>query len=86
MNAELEDMDMNRKYGLLGVIEYFVSETADPDFAYQLDHLKTKWIPDLQKSIEDTALSQSDRSEAQVAVDRVISFTRDLENEYKGLM
>ena len=76
----------HRKYGLLGVIEYFVSETADPDFAYQLDHLKTKWIPDLQKSIEDTALSQSDRSEAQVAVDRVISFTRDLENEYKGLM
>ena len=86
MNAELENMNINRKYGLLGVIEYFVSETADPDFAYQLDHLKTKWIPDLQKSIEDTALSQSERSDAQAAIDRVIFFTQDLENEYKGLM
>ena len=86
MNAELENININRKYGLLGVIEYFVSETADPDFAYQLDHLKTKWIPDLQKSIEDTVLSQSERSDAQAAIDRVIFFTQDLENEYKGLM
>ena len=86
MNAELENMNINRKYGLLGVIEYFVSETADPDFAYQLNHLKTTRIPELQKSIADTTLSQSDRNDAEVAVDRVISFTQDLENEYKGLM
>ena len=84
ITTELGDMPTNRKYGLLGVIEYFVSDTADPHFANQLSHLRTHWIPERQKWIAEEETTQSARDSAQTALNRVTNFTDLLEREYKG--
>ena len=84
MNDELDDMPANRKYGLLGVIEYFVSETEDPDFAGQLHHLKNKWVPQRRRWIAESETTVAAREKAAAALDRVINFTSLLEQEAKG--
>lgn len=86
MNTELGDMPTNRKYGLLGVIEYFVSETEDPDFACQLDHLKDVWIPQRRQWIAESEKNVTARDKASAALERVINFTTFLEREAQGLM
>ena len=82
--SDLQDIPTNRKYGMLGVIEYFVSETEDPHFLNQLNHLKEQWIPERQKWIAEEEMTQADRDRAQAALDRVVDFTHLLEREYKG--
>ncbi len=82
--SELGDMPMNRKYGMLGVIEYFVSQTEDPHFMDQVNHLKKDWIPERQKWIAEMETTQVARDGAQEALERVIDFTTKLEREYKG--
>jgi len=86
INQELENLEVNRQYGLLGVIEYFVSEVEDPDFAYQLNYLQNEWIPQRQKRLTADNLSSAERDDAQAAIDRVTTFTNDLEAEYKGFI
>ena len=82
--VELEDMPTNCQYGLLGVIEYLVSDTEDPHCANQLAHLKEKWIPERQKWIADERMTRAARDRAQAALDRVIDFADQLERECKG--
>ena len=82
--AEVGDMETNRKYGLLGVIEYFVSDTEDPHFMNQLAYLKEHWIPDRQKQLAEEETTGAARDRASEALDRVIDFTDTLEREYKG--
>ena len=86
MNLELDNLEINRQYGLLGVIEYFVSEVEDPDFAYQLNYLQKEWIPKRRQWIADRKMSRQERNDAELAVGRVVSFTDNLESEYKGLI
>ena len=86
MNFELDNLEVNRQYGLLGVIEYFVSEVEDPDFAYQLNYLQKEWIPKRQEWIADRKMSRLERDDAELAIGRVISFTDSLESEYKGII
>ena len=86
MNAELDDMPTNRKYGLLGVIEYFVGETEDPHFADQLNHLKEQWIPERRKWIAESETTAASRDKASDALERVIDFTTLLEHEAQGLL
>ena len=86
MNLELDNLEINRQYGLLGVIEFFVSEVEDPDFAYQLNYLQKEWIPKRRKWIADRKMSRQERNDAELAVGRVVSFTDNLESEYKGLI
>ncbi|MDE0316811.1 MAG: HD domain-containing protein [Candidatus Poribacteria bacterium] len=84
MVDELDDMEINRKYGLLGVIEYFVSETEDPHFANQLNYLQTEWLPQRQQWIAEEEKSESARERAQAAVDRVNDFLTLFEQESRG--
>lgn len=83
MVGELDDMEINRKYGLLGIIEYFVSETEDPHFLNQLEYLQTDWLPERQKWVnEETTASARER--AQDAIERVSNFLNLLEQEGRG--
>ena len=84
MVDELDDMEINRKYGLLGVIEYFVSETEDPHFLNQLNYLQTEWLPQRQQWIAEEEKSESARERAQAAVDRVDNFLTLFEQESRG--
>ena len=84
MVGELEDMEINRKYGLLGIIEYFVSETEDPHFLNQLNYLKTEWLPQRQQWVAEEEKSESERERAQAAINRVNDFLTSLEQEGRG--
>ena len=82
--AEVGDIETNRKYGLLGVIEYFVSDSEDPHFMNQLTYLKEGWIPERQKWLAEDEITSAARDRASEALDRVIDFTDTLEREYRG--
>jgi len=84
MVGELEDMEIHRKYGLLGVIEYFVSKTADPHFLNQLNYLQTEWLPKRRQWLAEGEKNESVRERAQAAVNRVNDFLTLLERESKG--
>lgn len=84
ITSELDDLPTNRKYGLLGVIEYFVSQTEDPHFLNQLEHLKGNWILERRKWIVDEETTQAARDDAEAALNRVADFTTLLEREYRG--
>ncbi len=83
MVGELDDMEINRKYGLLGIIECFVSETEDPHFLNQLEYLQTKWLSERQKWVNE-GTTASARERAQTAIERVSNFLKLLEKEGRG--
>ena len=84
MVGELEDMEINRKYGLLGVIEYFVSESEDPHFLNQLNHLQNQWLPERKQRLAEEEQDASARDRAQAAIDRVETFLTLLARESQG--
>jgi len=84
MVTELEDIEINRKYGLLGVIEYFVKETEDPHFANQIEYLQNQWLPQRQQWIAEEEKATSVRERAQDAVTRVDNFLTLLTRESQG--
>ena len=84
MVDELDDMEINRKYGLLGVIEYFVSVTEDPHFLNQLDYLQNEWLPQREQWLAEEENGASARDRAQAAIDRVDDFLTLLTRESSG--
>ena len=84
MVDELGDMEINRRYGLLGVIEYFVSETEDPHFLNQLDHLTNEWLPQRRQWLAEAKQDASARDRAQAAIDRVDAFLTLMTRERNG--
>ena len=84
MVDELDDMEINRKYGLLGIIEYFVSVTEDPHFQNQLQYLQDEWLPQRQQWVEDEERDSSSRERAQDSVNRVKHFLTLLAQEGRG--
>lgn len=84
MVGELEDLEINRKYGLLGIIEYFVSVTEDPHFLNQLEHLQDEWLPKRKQWLVEQEKDESSRSRAQDAINRVENFLTLLEKEGRG--
>ena len=77
-------MEINRKYGLLGIIEYFVSVTEDPHFLNQLDHLTNEWLPQRKQWLAEEEKDASARDRAQAAIDRVDNFLTLLDRESRG--
>ena len=84
MVDELDDMEINRKYGLLGIIEYFVSDTEDPHFQNQLQYLQEEWLPERQRWVEEEERDSSSRERAQDSVNRVKHFLTLLAQESRG--
>ena len=84
MVDELDDMEINRKYGLLGVIEYFVSVTEDPHFLNQLDYLQNEWLPQRRQWLAEEENDASARDRAQSAIDRVDEFLILMTRESNG--
>jgi len=83
LRMELEEFEFNRRYGLLGVIEYFMSCADDPNLVEQMSYLEGRWIPQRLNWIEGEGDTDV-RSEARRAVERVIEFKRLLSDEIEG--
>jgi len=73
---ETEDFNVNVRFGLLGVVQYFMSCHEDPDMPAQMAHLRETWIPERQ-NIPDGPVARE-------ALDRVLNFTSLLESEVAG--
>ena len=67
---------------MLGVIDYFVSQTADPNFSEELSYLQEKWIPERQKCIEEDCSIDSEL--AKQSLSRVINFCKTINEESQG--
>ncbi len=79
---EKENFDLNMKYGMLGVIDYFVSQTANPNFSEELSYLQKKWIPERRKWIEEDYSINSGL--AKQSLSRVINFCKTIFEESQG--
>jgi len=82
LSEETKNFQLNRKYGLLGAIDYLVSETVDPNFREEMDYLEESWVPEQQKQIDDE--SGEEKELAEQSLNRVTDFCNLMEEEYKG--
>ena len=80
LREEREDCGENRRYGLLGMLAYFVEHNHAPDLVAQLSHMKASWLP--ARSAQVSAAGGP--LEAELALKRVSTFVTDVEAETKG--
>jgi len=81
--AEEGNFGLNMKYGMLGVIDYLVSQTADPNFTEELNHLQNIWIPQRRRWI-DKGNCSIDCDAARQSLSWVIGFCRTIKAECHG--
>ncbi len=78
------DFELNRRFGLLGVFDYFMSCLDDPDFFGELAHLEQERLPRLRS--EAAALDEPERRRAADALARAEQFCRELRLEAEGAL
>lgn len=81
--TEKDNFALNMKYGMLGVIDYLVAQTADPDFVEELSHLQDRWIPERRGWVEGDNRTV-DCDAAKQSLSRVIAFCQTINLEYGG--
>ncbi|NIQ05945.1 MAG: HD domain-containing protein [Candidatus Korarchaeota archaeon] len=80
-----EDMnwfELNKQYGLLGMIQYFVHRVEDPNFTDEITFLRNHWIPTRQKWISKGPTCDPERARRSLA--RVMRFVKTIEAEAAG--
>ncbi|MFQ6041332.1 MAG: HD domain-containing protein [Candidatus Poribacteria bacterium] len=82
LSEEKRHFDLNLKYGLLGVIDYFVSGVEDPNCREQMDYLEQHWIPERKRWLQEE--SGEIRELAQESISRVVDFCNLMEAECSG--
>ena len=82
MAAEAERFDLCRRFGVLGVFDYFTTTIHDPDFFAELDHLQTERLP--SRRAELASLPDPARSHATAALADAERFCRELRLEAEG--
>lgn len=79
---EKEHFDLNLKYGLLGVIDYFVSGTEDPNCMEQMDYLEQRWIPERKEWFQNE--NGETQKLVEQSINRVVAFGNLMEEECSG--
>ena len=82
LSGEKQHFDLNLKYGLLGVIDYLVSGTEDPNCKEQMDYLEQHWIPERQEWLQEE--SSETQELAQQSIKRVADFCNLMGAECSG--
>jgi HD superfamily phosphodiesterase len=77
LRLELEDFETNREYGILGIIDYFMSCVDDPNLEEQMDHLEKEWMPMRRRNVNN--------GDSRAAIERAIEFAKMLQDEIMGL-
>jgi hypothetical protein len=81
--AEQRNVALNMKYGMLGAINYFMMQTAQPDFNKELAYLQQRWIPERKKYL-DNGLNNAERELAEQSLEHVIDFCDTIAEEAEG--
>jgi len=84
LDEEKKDIDLNRNYGLLGAIDYFMGCTDDPNFRIEMDHLRDGWIPERKERLKKEENHRE--GAAKEALGRVEEFHSTIEREAVGLL
>jgi hypothetical protein len=71
IEKELENPDLNEKYGIIGIVKYFMSCHEDPSMSAQVDHVENVWIPERKGML---ANENSRRAMAEESLNRAMSF------------
>lgn len=82
LEEELADENLNRRYGLLGVVEHLFTNPEDPSVVEHLVELRERWLPDRRMLLADEEVTLRDR--AGEALQRSIEFVGTLEREIAG--
>jgi putative nucleotidyltransferase with HDIG domain len=80
--AELDDEAINRKYGMLGVLDHLFTNAADPSLHEHADALRTEWLPARERMLADE--DPKNRDAAGEALLRSREFSRLLDGEISG--
>jgi putative nucleotidyltransferase with HDIG domain len=82
LEDELADEELNRKYGLLGVVEHLFTNPEDPSLAEHLKELREDWLPERRGLLGSERSAVRDR--AGEALERSVDFIDALERERCG--
>ncbi len=81
IEREKEDFELNEKYGILGIVKYFMSCCDDPNMAEQMACVENEWIPE-RKAM---AVGENSRREAaEQSLNTAIDFHSMLAKEVCG--
>jgi len=84
LNAELEAEDVNRAYGLLGVVEYLFTNPEDPSLHEHAQGLAADWLPERERRLSSE--NELDRDAAGEALARSRRFIHMLQGEIAGTL
>lgn len=82
LEVELANEAVNRKYGLLGVVEHLFTEADDPSIRCHAAALRQQWLPERERWL--AAENELDRDSAAPALERSREFLRLFEGELSG--
>jgi putative nucleotidyltransferase with HDIG domain len=81
LQAELDDESLNRKYGLLGVVDYLFTNPEDPSLREHLAGLRGEWLPERERLL--AVENELDRDTAGQAMERSRRFVQAMESEVR---
>ncbi|MGV3721675.1 MAG: HD domain-containing protein [Actinomycetota bacterium] len=82
LQAELANEAVNRKYGLLGVLEHLFTNPEDPSLREHARALQADWLPERERLLAQE--NELDRDAAAQAFQRSKEFNRILQGELTG--
>lgn len=77
LKAELEDFELNERFGLLGVVRLLAENCENPDMFELLDRLERMWMPKREGEAKDKGSKE--------ALERVRRFVRMVREECEGV-
>jgi putative nucleotidyltransferase with HDIG domain len=84
LQAELADEAVNRRYGLLGAVEYLFTNPEDPSLHEHAASLRDAWLPERRRLLSGEA--ELDRDAATEALARSSRFVQMLQDEIDGVL
>jgi len=88
LEKELEDLDCNLRYGIVGLVQCFMDHHQDPSLSRDLEWAQKVWIPDRRRELDDHNLhnysTQQPAGKHVASLHRVAEFLRLLEAEVAG--
>ncbi len=82
LQAELEAFEVNRRYGLLGVVDYLLTDAEDPSLRVHAAGLRRDWLPARERELPAEQGEASELGGAALARSR--EFIERLETELAG--
>lgn len=81
IEKEKEDFELNQKYGVLGIVDYFMGCCDDPNLAEQMDYVENTWLPERKEMVSG---ENHKREAAEQSLNSAVDFHAMLAGEIIG--